>query len=145
MRKGLVSFFMPVLNGERFLPLLLDSLLAQDYKDFELIILDDGSTDRTPEFCAEYARRDARIRYIRDDRHRITHDANNYMATLFNGEFCAGVNDDDLYEPAFLGTLVRVLNGRPEVDLAYCNAVHVDIAGNRGSRRLLKRRWLGAK
>jgi glycosyltransferase involved in cell wall biosynthesis/SAM-dependent methyltransferase len=145
MRKGLVSLHMPVLNGERFLPQLLDSLLAQDYKDFELIILDDGSTDRTPEICAEYARRDARIRYILDDRHRITHDANSYMATLFNGEFCVGASDDDLYQPAFLSTLVGALNARPDVGLAYCNAVHVDVDGNRGSRRLLKKRWLGAK
>lgn len=142
MRKRLVSLFMPVLNGEHFLRQALDSLRAQDYKDFELIILDDGSTDRTAEICTEYTRRDARIRYILDDTHRITHDANNHMATLINGEFCAGASDDDLWEPTFLSTLVDVLNERPDVGLAYCNAAHVDVEGNKGSRRLLKARLL---
>ena len=57
MKNGLVTLMMPVLNGELFLPYALDSLLAQDYKDFELIILDDGSTDQTPRICAEYGQR----------------------------------------------------------------------------------------
>jgi glycosyltransferase involved in cell wall biosynthesis len=142
VRTGLVSLFMPILNGEHFLPQALDSLLAQDYKNFELILLDDGSTDRTPEICAEYAQRDARIRYILDDTHRITHDANNLLATLLNGEFCVGASDDDLWAPTFLSTLVRLLNERPAVGLAYCNVAYVDVEGKRGSRRLVKGRFL---
>ena len=142
MKNGLVTLMMPVLNGELFLPYALDSLLAQDYKDFELIILDDGSTDQTPRICAEYGQRDARIRYVLDDAHRITHDAANKLASFISGEFCAYVCDDDLWEPRFLSTLVGVLNERPEVGLAFCNAAYVDVEGGKGSMRFLKGRLL---
>src|SRR2546426_11432502 len=140
MKEGLVTLMMPVLNGELFLSHALESLLAQDYKKFELIVLDDGSTDRTPEICAAHAQRDARIRYILDDAHRITHDAANKLATFINGEFCTYVCDDDLWAPTFLSTLVGVLNEKPAVDLAFCNAAYVDADGHRGSRRSLRGR-----
>jgi glycosyltransferase involved in cell wall biosynthesis len=56
---------MPVYNGERFVARAIESLLAQTYTDFELVISDNASTDRTQEICAEYALRDPRIRYVR--------------------------------------------------------------------------------
>src|SRR4051812_4918129 len=59
----LVSIGMPVYNGERHIREALDSLLRQDYRHFELIILDNASTDRTGEVCAGYAAKDPRIRY----------------------------------------------------------------------------------
>jgi len=60
-----VSIGMPVYNGEAFLRQALDSILAQTYPHFELIISDNASTDATPDICKEYASKDARIRYIR--------------------------------------------------------------------------------
>jgi glycosyltransferase involved in cell wall biosynthesis len=60
-----VRIGLPAYNGERHLPAALDSLLAQTYGDFELIISDNASTDRTEEICREYAARDSRIRYHR--------------------------------------------------------------------------------
>ena len=56
---------MPVYNGEEYLEEALDGLLGQTYKDFELVISDNASTDRTAEICREYAERDPRIRYVR--------------------------------------------------------------------------------
>ena len=61
----LVSMGMPVYNGAKYLREALDSLLAQTYKDFELVISDNASTDDTAKICQEYARKDRRIRYIR--------------------------------------------------------------------------------
>jgi len=61
-----ISIGMPVYNGERHIRQAIDSLLAQDYDDFEIIISDNASTDRTQEFCLEYAARDKRIRYYRN-------------------------------------------------------------------------------
>ncbi|OLC96871.1 MAG: hypothetical protein AUH86_08720 [Acidobacteria bacterium 13_1_40CM_4_58_4] len=139
MRPGLVTIMMPVLNGELFLPFALDSLLSQAYESFEIVILDNQSTDRTPDICREYARRDGRIRYILDDVNRITHDAGNHLATYSTGEFCVFACDDDLWEPTFLSTLVSCLQMNPDVGLAYCNAALVNVDGRRSRRRLLKR------
>ncbi|MEM4134638.1 MAG: glycosyltransferase, partial [Candidatus Micrarchaeia archaeon] len=68
LRNPLVSIGMPVYNGERFIRQALDSLLAQDYENFELIISDNASEDKTPEICLEYAARDKRIRYYRNEK-----------------------------------------------------------------------------
>jgi len=56
---------MPVYNGERYLRLALDALLAQTYRDFTVVISDNASTDGTPAICREYADRDPRVRYVR--------------------------------------------------------------------------------
>jgi Glycosyltransferases involved in cell wall biogenesis len=61
-----VSVGLPVFNGEKYLAKALDSLLAQEYEDFELIISDNASTDETGRICEKYARQDGRIRYWRN-------------------------------------------------------------------------------
>lgn len=61
-----VSIGLPVYNGEQYLAKALDSLLAQTFTDFEVIISDNASTDRTSEICAAYLERDPRIRYYRN-------------------------------------------------------------------------------
>jgi glycosyltransferase involved in cell wall biosynthesis len=63
-----LSIGLPVYNGEKFLSEALDRFLAQTFKDFEIIICDNASTDRTPQMCREYAERDPRVRYCRDER-----------------------------------------------------------------------------
>ena len=139
---GLVTIMVPVLNGELFLPLALDSLLAQDYQNFEIVILDNQSTDRTAEICSEYAGRDARVRYVMDTVNRISHDAANHLATFIAGEFCMIACDDDLWAPNFLSVLVKYLQRHPDVGLAFPNACYVDVEGNRGAQRLLSWRHL---
>src|SRR5216683_3445975 len=62
-----VSIGLPVYNGERFLPPAIDSLLAQTFKDFELILSDNASTDRTEQICRDYAACDPRVRYFRNE------------------------------------------------------------------------------
>lgn len=142
---GLVTIMVPVLNGELFLPLALDSLLVQDYPKFEIVILDNQSTDRTAEICREYARRDARVRYVLDTVNRISHDAANHLATFIAGEFCMIACDDDLWAPNFLSTLVKYLQQHPDVGLAFPNACYVDVEGNRGTQRLLSNRHFYAR
>ncbi|HAZ61069.1 MAG TPA: hypothetical protein DCY89_05790 [Gammaproteobacteria bacterium] len=63
-----ISIGMPVYNGQRFLRQAIESILAQSHPNFELIISDNASTDQTAEICAEYAHRDERIRYVRQER-----------------------------------------------------------------------------
>ena len=66
-----ISVIVPVYKGEKYLAACLDSILAQTFKDFELILLDDGSPDKSGEICDEYAQRDARIRVIHKENEGI--------------------------------------------------------------------------
>lgn len=59
-----ISIIVPVYNVEKYLEQCIDSILAQTFEDFELILVDDGSPDKCPEICDEYARKDGRIRVI---------------------------------------------------------------------------------
>src|SRR5262249_38674640 len=91
-----VSIGMAVYNGERYLPQTLDSLLAQTYSDFELIICDNCSIDGTEEICRSYVARDSRIHYYRN-RTNIGVDRNfNLAFKLSRGKYFKWAADDDL-------------------------------------------------
>jgi glycosyltransferase involved in cell wall biosynthesis len=135
MNKPLVSMAMAVYNGQRYLEQSLDALLAQDYDNFELIILDNQSTDRTREICLEYAKKDSRIRYILDDRRRNGHDAQTYMSSLARGKYHVSVCDDDLWESNYISRLVSILESDEEIGLVFSNCYHIDDNGNRMEKR----------
>ena len=88
---------LPVYNGERFLAQSLDALLAQTYSDFELIISDNGSSDRTSEIAKQYQSVDPRIRYVRHDQNRGSTFNHNFAMGQARGELFKWVSDDDLY------------------------------------------------
>lgn len=120
-----VSIGLPVYNGEDLLPGAIESILAQDFADFELIVSDNGSTDRTPEICEKYAAADDRVVFLRGTRNVGA--ARNYNRTfdLAAGEYFKWAAHDDRYEPAFLRRCVEALDARPEVVLAYARATDV--------------------
>ena len=84
-RAPLVSVVMPVFNGERFLAEAIDSILAQTFSDFELIIVDDGSQDRSAAIIREYEKRDARIRFFQLERNIGEAPARNYAVGRVDG------------------------------------------------------------
>jgi len=123
-----VSIGMPVYNGERFLREALESLLNQTYRDFELIISDNASTDSTSAICAEYAARDPRIRYIRQSEN-IGASAN--FRFVFNeslGRYFMWAAHDDVRAPEFIEVAVR--NFTPD---DACIAGSFDLIGWDGS------------
>jgi len=124
-----VSVGLPVYNGERYLAEALDSLLAQTYEDFELIICDNASTDRTGEIARTYAAKDKRVRYASNDVNLGV--AGNYRRTfeLSSGEYFRWAAVDDLCAPAALARCVEVLDREPEVVLAYPRTKLVDEEG----------------
>jgi glycosyltransferase involved in cell wall biosynthesis len=127
--KGLVSIGMPVYNEERHLAEALDHALAQDYEQFELIISDNASEDRTGEICREYARKDGRIRYHRYERNVGASTNFKKVFELSQGEYFTWFSGHDLHEPAFLSRCVDILARDPTVILAYPQAVWVDADG----------------
>jgi glycosyltransferase involved in cell wall biosynthesis len=116
--KPLVSIGMPVFNGERFLARALDSLLAQDYPCFELIISDNASTDATPLICLEYTERDQRIRYSRNEINLGSAPNFNRVFEHAGGEYFMWAAHDDEWDPTYIGKCIALLDKHPSAILA---------------------------
>jgi glycosyltransferase involved in cell wall biosynthesis len=128
--KPRLSIGLPVYNGENYLAQALDSILAQTYQDFELIISDNGSTDRTREICEAYEARDARLCYYRSEQNRGATWNFNRVFELSSGEFFKWAAHDDLLAAEFLEQCIAVLDQDPSVVLCYPKAQIVDVQGN---------------
>ena len=116
--KPLVSIGMPVYNGERYIRQALDSLLAQDFENFELIISDNASTDRTQEICLEYAARDRRVRYYRNETNMGMIWNYNQVFELSSGEYFMWAAHDDYWEPCYLHSCLDAFDTSEAIILA---------------------------
>ena len=121
---------MPVYNGEEFLRQALDSLLSQTFTDFELIISDNASTDSTEVICKEYAARDQRVRYYRNETNIGGARNFNRVFELAQGNYFKWAAHDDICEPTFLARCVDVLDSDRSVILAYSQTRVIDWKGN---------------
>ncbi len=124
-----VSVGMPVFNGERFLAETLDSILAQTFKDLEIVISDNASTDRTEQICRSYAERDPRIRYYRSDVNRGAAWNHNRVFELARGRYFKWQSHDDLCAPELLEVCVSVLDRDPGVVLCFSRTQIIDAEG----------------
>jgi len=130
MTKPKLSIGLPVYNGEKYLERALDSLLGQDFKDFELIISDNASTDGTAEICKAYANRDHRIRYFRNEENRGATWNHRYVLDLAEGQYFKWAAHDDECYPAMLRRCVEVLDqADPSVALVYPRFEFINEAG----------------
>jgi len=126
-----VSIGLPVYNGERFLLNALTRLVEQEFEDFELIISDNASTDRTPEICRMFAQREPRIRYVRNAVNIGLGANHNRTFELSRGEFFKWVAHDDDYPPAMLARFVRALEeSPPSVGVVYSRCEYIDECGH---------------
>jgi glycosyltransferase involved in cell wall biosynthesis len=114
-----VSVLMPVHNAESTLPAALDSLLAQTFRDYEILAVDDGSTDRCRAILSRYARRDVRVRPFFLAKQGIVAALNHGLA-IARGGYIARMDADDLSMPDRLLEQVRLLESRPGIGLAAC-------------------------
>ena len=121
---------MPVRNGERWLREALDSVLSQTVSDWELVAVNDGSTDGTAGILNEFARRDARIRPIRQEPLGLVAALNRGLAEA-RGPLIARLDADDRALPERLGRQVRYLEANRAVGLLGTWAQEIDAAGNR--------------
>ena len=110
-----ISVMMPVFNGERFIAEAIDSILEQTYRDFELLIVDDGSTDGTPAIIHDYAKGDARIRIIQLPENGGLFAARNIGVAEARGELITGMDSDDVCSPQRFEKQVAFLEAHPEV------------------------------
>lgn len=125
-----VSIGLPVYNGEKLIARAIEALLAQDYKDFELIIADNRSTDRTAEICRSYAQKDNRVRYFLNDTNIGAAKNHNRVFELSSGEYFKWAAHDDECFPSMIGSCVRTMDAAPsDVVLVYPQSVIIDESG----------------
>jgi glycosyltransferase involved in cell wall biosynthesis len=120
-----LSIGLPVYNAEKFLPLALDHFLAQTFENFEIVISDNASTDCTPQICREYANRDARIRYFRNQTNLGAIANFNRTFELSAAPLFKWAAHDDLHCGSYLESCVRLLDEDPLVILAHSGTVFI--------------------
>ncbi|NOY43802.1 MAG: glycosyltransferase family 2 protein [Planctomycetes bacterium] len=121
----LVSIGLPVYNGGLYLAEAIESLLGQTFRDFELIISDNGSSDKTQSICERYASRDPRVRYYREEENLGCAWNYNRVFELSRGKYFKWAADDDIHLPTFLAKTVEALDQNPEVLWCFCRHSHV--------------------
>jgi glycosyltransferase involved in cell wall biosynthesis len=130
-----VTIGMPVYNGAKYIEQALDSILAQTYTDFELIISDNASTDATEEICRRYADADDRIRYSRNPKNLGAAANYNRVIHLARGRYFRHAAHDDILAPTNIERCVEILDRDPGVVLAYPRMIIINAAGEKtGSR-----------
>ncbi len=123
-----ISIGMPVYNGEKYIREALDSLLAQTYADFELVISDNASTDGTEAICREYVNKDIRIKYIRQPINIGAYNNFNYLLENARGDYIKWLAHDDYLEPFFLEMMVKYLDEHDDVVLCTSDVKIIDDA-----------------
>ncbi len=126
-----LSIGLPVFNGEKYLPGAVRSLLQQDYGDFELILCDNASTDGTAAICQEFAAKDRRIRYYRNETNIGASGNYNRVFELARGEFFKWASHDDECHPSLVRRCLETFERAPaSTVLVFSKAEVIDELGN---------------
>ncbi|WP_418161399.1 glycosyltransferase family 2 protein [Benzoatithermus flavus] len=120
---------MPVRNGARYIAAAIESILAQTFTDFELVIADDDSSDGTAEICRAYAAKDARVRFHENGRKLGLAENHNRVVELARGRFFHWTGADDAHDPRFLECCLAALEETPDAILAYTAIRVIDEEG----------------
>lgn len=128
----LVSIGLPVYNGGAYLEESIRSLLGQTYKNIELIICDNLSTDGTHEVCERAARLDDRVRYHRNSDNIGGAKNHNLTFEMARGKYFRWAAHDDIAEPELIERCVQLLETEPDVVVCHTDFVHIDEHGESG-------------
>ena len=115
---GLISVIIPVFNVEPYLVKALESVTCQTYRDLEIIIIDDGSTDGSGLICDDFANRDERIKVIRQENRGLSN-ARNAGLDIMKGEAVAFLDPDDSYHPDYIKAMAEAMD-RTGADIIVC-------------------------
>jgi len=127
---GLVTIGLPVFNGESYLETALNSALAQQDADIELVISDNFSSDRTEEICRDHAANDPRIRYHRQTSNRGPAWNHNFVVWVARGEYFRWFAYDDILDPRLIARCSEVLDSDQTTILAYPETTVIDADGH---------------
>lgn len=124
-----VSIILPVYNGADYLACAIDSVLAQDFRDFELICIDDGSRDESGAIIRRFARLDSRVRDCPNPRNLGLPATLNRGTAIARAALHSWTSHDNLLRPSMLGKLVATLDANPQAAIAYAGYTVVDGSG----------------
>lgn len=150
MSAPLISIILPTYNGSRYIRKSIESCLAQTFKNFELIIVNDCSTDTTPDIITEYSLKDSRVVIINNEFNKKLPLSLNTGFEKAKGKYFTWTSDDNFYAPEALEKMVNVLESKPSVDLVYTDYYIIDendkITGTRTFGNVYDSffKWLGA-
>lgn len=121
-----VSVLVTVYNRAEYLPKCLDSVLASDFADFEIIVVDDGSADASFDIATDYSTRDKRVRVFRNPGNLGDYPNRMRAAELARGRLLKYVDSDDLVYPHTLGLMVKAMEAEPDAALGLCHSLPED-------------------
>src|SRR5215213_4448949 len=127
--KPRVSIGMPVRNGQKYIREAIESILAQTFTDWELIVCDNASTDSTEQIVREFAARDPRVRYHRNPTDIGPANNHNVGFELARGEYFRWHAHDDMIAPEYLAVAVKALDEDPSIVCAYPKTKIIDDKG----------------
>jgi glycosyltransferase involved in cell wall biosynthesis len=125
-----VSVVIPAYNRAAFIEAAVETVLAQTFTDYEVIIVDDGSQDDTATVCAHLCSRDGRVRYFYQENRGLSA-ARNFGIREARGEFLAFLDSDDLWEQTKLAKQVAIMETDANVGVVYCDWADFDQSGRR--------------
>ena len=123
MKRSLISIIIPVYNVERYMRKCIDSVLTQTYKNLEIILIDDGSTDNSGQICDEYAKKDTRIKVIHQTNAGVSA-ARNTGLKVVTGEYIGFVDSDDYIKPQMYETMLNAII-RNQANMAMCGIIDI--------------------
>jgi glycosyltransferase involved in cell wall biosynthesis len=115
----LISVVVPVYKVEQVLHYCIESILRQTYSNFELLLIDDGSPDKSGEICDEYAKKDKRVKVIHKKNEGVSI-ARNTGFDNAKGEYIVCVDSDDYVDERYLQDFIDVINEYPDAEMIWC-------------------------
>lgn len=125
----LVTVGIPIYNDEKYVAAAIDDILAQTYRNLEIVISDNCSTDGSAAICRSYVGKDARVRYVRHERNMGPHANFKYLMDHAQGAYFMWAASDDRWDSEFVERLVRSLEREPEAAVAFCPYSEIDEQG----------------
>ena len=125
-----VSIILPVYNGEALVSESINSIIRQTYQNWELIIVNDCSTDKTLQVCEDIAKSDQRIKVFSNDRNLKLPGTLNAGFSHATGDYYTWTSDDNMYRPYAIEKMVSVLEGNTNAVMVYANYTNIDAASN---------------
>lgn len=127
----LISIVIPAYNAEKYISQTLDSVLAQTYTNYEVIVIDDCSRDSTADILSCYASKDSRIRVLKNEQNCGVSYTRNRAVSLANAKWIAFVDSDDIWDPEKLELQVKLLQKKPDAVILYTGSAFINSEGQK--------------
>ncbi len=127
----MISIVLPTYNGSKYIRESINSIIAQTYKDWELIVIDDCSTDDTNKIVSEYSKNDSRVSIYKNETNQRLPKSLNIGFKKTKGDFLTWTSDDNIFKPNALERLVTELKSNPQVGLVFSAMEYIDGEGKK--------------